>query len=128
MNYTNIEQSKKLLELGLNPDSSDMFWEHVGDSSTPYTIAVNVGHRKLSLDRTVPSWSTDALLQLLPKYQDNYSCFITAGGAVHVSFMSQINLKPGDISHLEKAETPFKALYNLTCWLLENGYIDKTKQ
>ena len=68
--YTSIEQSKKLLELGLSPESADAFYM-IGDE--PVDICVIYGfvthqHLKeqMAYKRAVPCWSLAALLGVLP--------------------------------------------------------------
>lgn len=65
MNYTSIEQSKKLLELGLKPDTADMWWTPLNWQLTEYYVEVKqdgIGTPKNAL----PCWSLDALLGVLP--------------------------------------------------------------
>lgn len=50
MSYTNIEQSKKLLKLGLSLESADMIFDGVGYVKSPNTL---------------PCWSIGALLEVL---------------------------------------------------------------
>lgn len=58
MNYTTPKQSKKLIELGLDPDTADM-WYHKGEE-----------HPKLYKEHrdfiTAPCWSLGALFQVIP--------------------------------------------------------------
>ena len=63
MNYTTIEQSKKLLELGLSPESADMFWFR-DDTEVPKIFPKDMMHNSASV--TYPCWSVGALLEMLP--------------------------------------------------------------
>lgn len=56
--YTSIEESKHLLELGLNPETADMEYTH--ETSNLPTI-----WKSLSID-CIPCWSVAALLKVLP--------------------------------------------------------------
>ena len=56
MNYTSKEQSKKLIELGLSPETADMYYED--------DISIVVGHSWH--ERHTPCWSVGALLGVLP--------------------------------------------------------------
>ena len=80
MSYTTIEQSKKLLELGVNSDSADMCYKtiDVDNAESDEDCVFDLVHRPYSeylkyvgpmgLDyKAIPCWSTEALLQLLPK-------------------------------------------------------------
>ena len=82
MNYTSIEQSKKLLELGLSPDSADMCYGYIalynysdrsydgGYDEVPYPkdfMKLNSNFSEDEYDGTLPCWSLAALLDILPK-------------------------------------------------------------
>ena len=85
MSYTSIGQSKMLLELGLSPESADMYYKYVLSNSDKiihnpeicspinalewynkgYTIS---GKNALTSDEfCVPCWSLGALLEVMPK-------------------------------------------------------------
>ena len=65
MNYTSIKQSQKLLELGLNPETSDMIYSMVNGRSTPFIRLEKIN--ELDELHDVVCWSVGALLELLPK-------------------------------------------------------------
>ena len=65
---TTIEQSKKLLELGIDVNTADMWWETnvipcipfpVNDVATDWSYAQENG--------ILPAWSLSALVDLMPK-------------------------------------------------------------
>lgn len=69
MHYTTIEQAKKLLEMGINPETCDMSYrydhnEHA-PKETPEVLVTPLWDDDYCKD--VPCWSTDALWALLPK-------------------------------------------------------------
>lgn len=71
MNYfTSIEQSKKLVELGIDPNTADM-WYSLDDEDPEYSF-VNAEEPPFEweeitiYDRALPCWSTGALINLLP--------------------------------------------------------------
>ena len=58
---TTIEQSKKLIELGIDVNTGDMFW---ADGERPAVW----NNKDISLDEMdIPAWSLAALFKLLPK-------------------------------------------------------------
>ena len=58
---TTIEQSKKLIELGIDVNTADMFW---ADGERPAVW----NNKDTSLDEMdIPAWSLAALFKLLPK-------------------------------------------------------------
>ena len=79
MNYTTVEQSKKLLELGLNPETADMWWTPLNWQLTEYYVEVKqdgIGTPK----NPIPCWSLGALMELMPKIkedEDDGGCYPT---------------------------------------------------
>ena len=61
---TSIEQSKHLLELGLDPKAADMCWEMEKGN-----LLLNVGRKSAQVNRgfAIPAWSLSALLEMIPK-------------------------------------------------------------
>jgi hypothetical protein len=80
---TTIEQSKKLLELGLNPSTADMCYNKINTEDFEYHLHVG-GLPKIqaSYVEYIPAWSLTALFILLPKEarllksatNDTYEC------------------------------------------------------
>ena len=63
---TTIEQSKKLIELGIDVNTADMWYLPIKDSHKLVTTP--------SLTRgIIPAWSLSALLELIPNYVINKS-------------------------------------------------------
>lgn len=104
MQYTTIEQGKRLVELGLDTSTSDMWY------SEQYGIQMGfAGKRK-------PAWSLDALLNVIPcPYQ------MTRGRDGAVQFML-INVLRHDTF-----DTELEAVYSMVVWLLENDLLDPIK-
>lgn len=73
-NYTSIEQSKELMELGLNPDTSDMWWlyitsqgKHIAmmqEEPDPHYLSRMESYG--IKDAAIPCWSFGSLLSLIP--------------------------------------------------------------
>lgn len=66
---TSIEQSQKLLELGVDIYTADMFWKNgVSDKYIQcFNPFVGCG-TDIDYDYDVPAWSLSALLRILPVY------------------------------------------------------------
>lgn len=63
--YTSIEQSKKLLELGLNPNTADMFYPKIDEGL--YSVFPVIGYEIFKKQISdIPCWSLGALLDVLP--------------------------------------------------------------
>ena len=104
---TTIEQSKHLIELGIDPSSADMCWQEVASvySTWKWELMTYPSVREL-ID--VPAWSLSALLELIPcadlvKLDITWSC--------------------GSILDRVEAGTPIEATYKMVCRLKENGII-----
>ena len=75
---TSIEQSKKLLELGIDINTADMYYEEVcnlpkaivGDYILHNQCMEDKDYKKLSNPVLSPAWSLAALLGVLPKNLD----------------------------------------------------------
>lgn len=123
--YTTIEQSKKLLELGMNPESADMLWEqHTFDRSPYVTVKPWTTKGKSIGAHIIPCWSLGALLKLIDG-------IITEDGGLF-SFMLwnhyngwSIQCELLDYNH--SCSTPIEAVYSMVVYLLENGFIKKVK-
>ena len=125
MNYTSIEQSKKLVELGLNPDTADMWWIPLNWQLTEYYIEVKQDCINTPKN-PIPCWSLGALLEMMPKiHEDNNDngCYPTIckgwdNDLWHCVYRSSIHITEWYYNHIDAA-------FEMVCWLLENGYIKK---
>lgn len=110
---TSVNQSKKLLELGINPVTSNMFWAKKGTIMHPsedYELVLGTipGLKKYNLESVeqkyvIPAWSLSALLDLVPE-----DVQLTSKGHTYQAMTLQ---------HLEKEYYPsaIDAVYNLLC-------------
>ena len=124
MNYTSIEQSKKLLELGLSPESADMRWTPCQDEYKKWFVAENK-RIVLNYDKKhcVPCWSIGALLKLIPKHPKfNTALRIVDRETIIWAFECHA------ISEYEfSGSSDLECLYNAIVWMLENNYINLKK-
>ena len=125
MNYTTIEQSRKLLELGLNPETADMWWTPLNWQLTEYYVEVKqdgIGTPK----NPIPCWSLGALMELMPKIkedEDDGGCYPTLCKGYntdkwHCVYRSSIYIT-------NWYDILIDAAFEMVVWLLENGYIKK---
>jgi hypothetical protein len=63
---TSIEQSKKLIGLGLNPESADMRHVFCATVMTKDVYQLEIGGEPESDEEYIPAWSLSALLDSLP--------------------------------------------------------------
>ena len=61
---TSVEQSKRLLELGLNEETADcaLHYDFVGMDGEVYYLAYQIGHKCSG----IPAWSLHRLMELIP--------------------------------------------------------------
>lgn len=87
MAYTTIEQSKKLVELGLSFSTADMCYSRelcLGESEYPVVIAEGF---KVDWTKSLPCWSLAALLSALPKIINNDTLYIETSAALwHIGY------------------------------------------
>lgn len=135
--YTSIEQVKHLLELGLSPESTDMYYLRLKEtnaafSSVPFvkdeTEMENSAYDALFY--RIPCWSLGALLDVMPKsIKDEYDTTGCLGMCVSYNsswgWIVYYSNADADCQalHEEEGNTLLEAVYKMICWLLENNYI-----
>lgn len=109
---TSLEQSKKLIELGIDVSTADMFWKNgVSDKYIQcFTPFVSSG-TNIDYDYDIPAWSLSALLELMPPYLFEFERGIDlniypnlSGKAWHCSYM------PNAVENMENDK--FKQITN----------------
>lgn len=141
MYYTSIEQSRKLIEAGLNPNTADMSWiaprrAHITDCpETPIIMDIYL-ESIIPKDKRTPCWTTGALIDLLPfeihiagnknlLYQLRFG---KAETEFWITYESPIaDLKGSFIGFntvIDKCDMTC-CIYKMVLWCLENGYIKK---
>ena len=129
MNYTSIEQSKKLLELGLNPETADMYYEpSIGFCTEP--SEARVGEIKYAHPRSIPCWSLGALLDVMPdkiEYMDSECDLSLAKDWVSYEGYDRYDTSYTIQPMVFKDKPLVDLLFESIIWLLENGYIKKGK-
>lgn len=129
MNYTGIEQSKKLLELGLSPETADMCWGLDSDTGMYNNHPYPMPWREYTAKEFyIPCWSTGALLEVMPLIKEDINdggcrpnlCKGWDNNKWHIVYRS-------DLYYSDWYDNSIDACYNTVVWLLENGYIKPTK-
>lgn len=135
--YTSIEQSKKLLELGLSPESADMHYILIGNidsgnisCSDICPLEVGKPYNKLTLS----AWSLGALLEVMPRIILN-KCDIYGWDLYPVAknfrlaYIKYGNVNAPDyqeiVFHEVNEKTLIEAVYSMVVWLLKNNHISK---
>lgn len=117
---TDISQSEKLIELGLDINTSDMVC----------LLDVTMGngkHRILPKDDfaatdgiNMPSWSLTALLELMPEYYDGYSLEMRKIDSRYCCVYSDFH---GGDYHWYYADSPLDAAFEMVSYLLKEKVI-----
>jgi hypothetical protein len=118
---TTKEQSKHLLELGLDPKTADCNWNTTfGDWS------LCIGKNKLP--HAVPAWSLSALLEMMPSFIDykgqKLRLTIEKAGIWNVFYLGTEH-RLNEIWFNGEYGDPVEPAYRMVCWLLEQGFIKK---
>ena len=144
MNYTSVEQSRKLLELGLKPDSADMVYieyassdnltRRFEDAEPMVLMGVPISEMTVNV---LPCWSVGALLDVMPngiqKYDDRDRSYKTYHPNLYQAYYHCCGYTFGPSLKQENHDTIctfgedswIDVLYKQVCWLLENNYIEK---
>lgn len=62
---TSIEQSQRLLELGLKPETADMYYFRLSENDCCLKVDVDNDPLKYNMDRTyIPAWSLHRLIEI----------------------------------------------------------------
>lgn len=115
---TTLEQSRRLLELGLDPQTADMYIFNLvsPNGKVDGTNVRYIFKEDLSpfteVPEIIPAWSLTALVELLPKH---YQLARESGGYFYCHHVQA--------EEADGYETPVEATYQTICALLENGYI-----
>ena len=120
MKYTTVEQSKTLLDLGLQPESADMCWgidaETLRYNNTPYPLPWKDYTAK---EYYMPCWSTEALIELIPKTlvgSLTFQIFHNAAQHTYTVGHQMIWKEKKTFLYWHKEESLFDAAYKHLVW------------
>ena len=133
---TDIEQSKRLIELGIDVNTSDMWYEiiyrKIGREDDDWDEVIEITElseypcikaKAYTKIGGIPAWSLSALLTILPcpmlvqHVKDNlWECSGWIPNSSTWFGSEEIGLECGD-------ESPLDAAFELVCWLKENNKI-----
>ena len=121
---TSIEQSKKLVELGIDPSTADMCYKmfSTGDSKWLYEL---IPCHPLEVD--IPAWSLSALLELMPSHIDKIGTFLRLRMDKSEEGFNIWYEDDGTGLCVENSDiiesTPIDVAFEMVCWLKENKHI-----
>jgi hypothetical protein len=129
---TMISQSRKLIELGLDETTANMYYPYLGAGQ--YGDIPRVGFPiEHSGGRDIPAWSLSALLEVMPKdTNETYHLFSSMMADQLGSWVcDRSKYYMGADGHNKndyecfKSDSPVTAAYEMVCWLLRNNLIEK---
>ena len=109
---TTIEQSKKLIELGIDRKTSDLYYWCGSD------LRIG-GYKAQDEELDIPAWSLTALLDLMPnELQDNHFLTLEKENDEYCCCYEDNN--GNSFTHFF-ARDSLDAAFEMVCWLLENN-------
>lgn len=130
MNYTTLEQSRKLVECGLPQETCDMCYieNPVGEyriTAYPMVECAVLRDARGSNADLYPSWSVGILMDMLPdeiEYQGTY-CYLSFS-KTHISYEGCDSYDSFyKIQLFYESDKPFiELLIDTVCWLLKNKH------
>ena len=132
---TDINQSKKLIELGIDVSTADMFWDLLDGDEPDEKVPICYPERfDIYSEEFVPAWSLPALLELMPRSiciretefsgyfyflewwfaNDNSLRYVGHNGKCLIDIYSDHDVKWKD---------SIDAAFEMVVWLKENGKI-----
>lgn len=68
---TSLEQSKRLLDFGLRPETADMYYFWLGGNEYRLKVDDDNNSLKYNMDKTyIPAWSLHRLIVMMPSFID----------------------------------------------------------
>lgn len=127
MNYITIEQSKKLVELGLNPDTADMCYIQTPiDEYRPVAYSLEycnqLKQQRGSDMNLIPAWSLTALLNIIDSNGLIYDISNDKNREFEI-LVYEVNY----ISQEVKFHHTEHSIVDMITWLLEHDYIKPNK-
>ena len=130
---TSIEQSKKLIELGIDVNTADMhyyknsFGDYIEGLYNSNDLKDGFELKRIEY---IPAWSLSALLELIPPYLGEFKDGIDFGfsKAMNSKWYSAHYIKINDngLASFNKTvtgDTAIDAAFEMVCWLKEDGKI-----
>ena len=117
---TDLEQSRKLLSFKIDKNTADMHYFSDGYNPIKLDVGYSAENAKFyrgTKNEYIPAWSLTALLKLMPSRIDGSYTKLT-----------KLHEYGWCIEGHQKVGEPVDAAFEMVCWLLENGYIKKSKK
>ncbi len=126
---TSIEQSQKLIELGIDANTADMDYIQFANDPKVYDCVINIYNNEHE-DDCIPAWSLSALLELIPPYLGEFSEGIdfefskSMNGKWYSARYFQLNNNRAiTFNKVVTGDTAIDAAFEMVVWLKENNKI-----
>ena len=121
---TDLQQSKKLLELGFNPRTADMFIQKYGSKTEYHVENHNWADAVSKYDENqtyVPAWS---LAMLMSMFQSG-TMFINRLKKYNASCYTTVKNTDYEYDELGRSDELLDSVFKMVLWLHENNLIDR---
>lgn len=117
---TDVEQSNKLIELGIDVNTADMCYHFIEINKTPICIRWEKVHDD-EKDNSIPAWSLSALMKLMPdKISIDNESYYLSFTKKSVEFRGPITWD-GQKTKSFEMDNILDAVFEMVVWLKENG-------
>lgn len=114
---TSLEQSNKLIELGIDVSTADMYWWYSGRR---YYVE-SMDDDDFNKESDIPAWSLSALLGLMPTDDKKDEYYVDTESHSDYHTINYRNCWDGCIHSEYSEESLLDVAFEMVCWLKENG-------
>lgn len=119
---TSIEQSKKLIELGIDINTADMDYIPFANDPENYDCVINLWNNEHE-DDWIPAWSLSTLLELILDIIEDYVLRIDKVYGEYYIWYDKIGEGWSDNMAHSSSENFIDVAFEAICWLKENNKI-----
>lgn len=123
---TDVNQSQKLIELGIDIGTADMLWTY--DFMVNDINGLNVISEQLKPEENdIPAWSLTSLLGLMPTDDKKDEYYVDTESHSDYHIVNYSNCWNGWIHSEYSEESLLDAAFKMVVWLKENGKLYEKK-
>lgn len=120
---TTKEQSQRLLDLGLKPETADMYYFWLGENDYCLKIDIDNNPLKYNMDKTyIPAWSLHRLIEMLPNEIPMEDYYLILG--VSFNCVCYADDEYGEVFQSFDGNT-YSCIIKCVEWLIKEGYFNK---
>ena len=114
---TSIDQSNKLIKLGIDVNTADMYYAFLNRIDKYATVPTVLDEEKYVFINDIPAWSLSALMDLMPNINGHYPELCR--GKLTGEYYMWIE----GIFDTQTFNNPIDSAFEMICWFLENKEI-----